>query len=513
MPQTPESYGSFTSDSASMVFMSCGEIVAYNPETDLYTVDVFGVGDVDAVRAMKNGVYRPYPENTKVVCLRVRTIQWIILGGIPNWESPEDPPQSPTDTTAEQDKKKRRATADKFQVFAASARKVAEEVHYDGDSVLDNGKGSFIKILESGDIWGLASFACFFLFSTVRNICMIRARDALISFTGFILGVETDTSIKRATAKLDVTGDQKADTDPDFSVRMGYLGGQNLFEQEAKKSTSALPELTLAPTNVAGGTGIVSTADVGVDDLPTQSASVSDTLASGAGAPSAAKDGRVLWSLFGSHALMEVDNSTEEVRLSRVSVQRNSKTNAAQNTETEIKQFRMNGEELAFQWKDRLVTLNESRISCSYGDNYLSIDDKKASLVFGENFIIVNDNGVQIKGYLELVGGSINLVASEQAKAIRPELGGVAKGGVANMSFSMLPLPLLDLTMSMTVNKLALVNETFLPAYDIDMQQIQTHSHPLDPQKTTALPDPKLSEALDQPTKQTQKSALTSKII
>ena len=89
----------------------------------------------------------------------------------------------------------------------------------------------------------------------------------------------------------------------------------------------------------------------------------------------------------------------------------------------------------------------------------------------------------------------------------------MAKGGVANVSFSMLPLPLLDLTMSMTVNKLALVNEVFLPAYDQDMQQLQTHSHPLDPQKTTALPDPKLSGTLDQPTKQSQKSALTSKTI
>jgi len=509
MPQRGEAFGRFRTDDDTPPILRGGEIVSYNPETDLYTVNVDGFGDIDSMRAVKYGVYRPYPEETRVICVCMRGVYWSIIGGLPKWQKPEDPPKSPADTIAAQDKELRRATADKYQVFAASARKLDEELHYEGDSVLDNNKGSFIKILESGDIWGLASYACFFLLSKVKNVFIARARDALISFAGFIFNVETDTSVKQATAKLDVTGDQKEESDPDFSVRAGYLGGQDLFEQKMSTAPSQMPELLLPTTNVAGGVGDVSS----LDALSTETPSVSSSMADASGTPVATKDGRVLWTLLGDHTLLEVDNASEEVRLSRVSAQRNARTGAPRNTEKDTKQVRLNGSELALQWKDRWVSLNDSRVSVSYGDNYFSVDDKKLSMVFGENFIIVNKNGVQIKGYLELVGGSINLVDETVGAAYRPETGGVAAEGIANMQFSSLPLPKLDLTMNLTVNKLALVNEVFLPAYDQDMLELQKHSHPLDPNKTTALPAPDLAKNLDQPTKQSQKSALTSNVV
>lgn len=508
MTEHNASFGGFITDGAVRPELRGGTIRSYNPQTELYKVAVDGKGDINSIRAMKFGANKPYRRNIRVLCVRLRTIQWVIIGEVPEFVHPTETAKSPGDAIADKDKKSRGAVGDKLQIFAASAKKAGEETHYEGDTILDNAKGSFIKILESGDIWGLASYFCFFLFSAVKQLVYFKARDAIFDFAGFLFHAETDESTKRATATLDVTGDQQQEADPDISVRTGYLGGRSLFSSESGMTPSHVPGLTLTELNVAGGIGIVSTADV---LLPSGSASVSDTVASSTGSPSAEKDGRVLWGLFGGHTLLEVDNTLEEVRLSRAAATR--VRGVARNAETETKQLRMNKQELSLRWKDCWVSVNDSRASVSYGDNYLSVDDKKASMVFGDSFIVVNENGVQIKGFLELVGGKIRLVDEIAGAFILPDAGGVQKGAMANINFTNLPLPLLDLMMNMTVTKRSLVTELFLPVYDNDMDYLKKHSHPLDPTKTTALPDPGLAANLDQPTAVSQKPALTSNVI
>jgi len=478
--------------------MARGHICRYDPQTELYVVKIGGVGTVRSVRALQYGSNRPYPSGKDVICVRLSTVEWVIMGMIPNFESPPTPAKSPADTIADKDKEFRQAVGDKYQILAASAKKLGTEVHYEGDVVLDNDRGSFIKVMEDGGIWGLASYFCFFLFSALKSLVFIKARDALFDFAGFLFSVGTDTTTKQATTKLDIAGDQSSDAEPDMCVRAGALGALDLFEQVAEKEPSAVSELVLPATNVAGGTGVVSTADI----LPTESVSTEQ---------SSTSDGRVLWWLFGGHALLEVDNKAAEVRLSRVKTQKNSMTGAVSNAEGDIKQLRLNDKELGLQWKNRWVSLNDTRVSVSFGDNYVSLDDKKASLVFGDNFIVVNKNGVQIKGFLELIGGKIKLVGQE-GNAVKPDAGGVVVGSVENVSFDG-TRQLLDITGSLTVNKLGLVNEVFLSQYDKDMAIIKLHEHTTTKEGLPTTPIPQVLDKVDQPPTTSSKPVLTSKII
>jgi len=490
---TSTSLSDFRSDGSFVPELCGGEVRFYNPESDTYTVAIDGRGDVDSIRSMQIGAYRPYRATTRVLCVRVKTIQWMIVGAVPQFQPGAKEKKSPEGAVEEKDKKFREAVGDRYQIFAASAKKAGYGKLFEGDVVLDNAKDSFIKILENGDIFGLASYFCFFLFSAVYSLIFLKARDLIFDVAGFLFTVETNTEVKRAALKIDVSNDQSKDADPDFSIRAGDLGGQNLFDMEAQKLPSESTELSPTSTGIsglAGGLGGLGglTDSLPIPDIPPSvpvgSTSVTDAIAGATGSPPADDDPRRLWWLLGEHSLLEVDNESREVRLSRVDVQRDDKTKAIINSEQETKQLRLNDDEIAIQWEDRWVTVNKARASVSYGNNYISVDDKAASMKFGDNSLIINEYGIQITGFLELVGGKIKLVGKTVDAPVDVDLvaslaPGVQPQAMPNVEYKEEGIiGELALTMDMKVNEFALVNENFFKKYDLDQSLIvKSHQH------------------------------------
>lgn len=469
-------------ESVAPVFRT-GVIRYYHVDKGSYRVTLDGQNEAIA-RPLKNGAYRPYPSGTRVLCVRVPTTTWLVLGEIEPSQVPNEVPLSPDEAIQKKDAEFRRTVSTRYSVEDAALGDPAERKALEGDALVANRRApqSFVHLYSSGDVLAYASSFCFMLLSAVKRLFYVWAKEAFLYFAGLV--IKTTVSDDNKTAKVDlvINSDPADAEDRDLTFKAGYLGGDNLPSAAVSEKTKG------------------------------------------------AKIEEGLWALFGDHTLLEVDNTRRELRISGVSIKSNTESALKKSLTQNRRQIRMNQDETVVCWqeKDHEISVKKDGVRARWGTSDLEITDDAVHLKQGDvGFFIdkdrlaarwsnavkmvLNSNGVQIGGLLELVGPGIRFTETAED--------GVAAGAQPNLAVSVMGSSLqwtvqgglvdLEVASNMTVRKRALVDERFFTSYDLDMTTIRGHIHPVPP-VLQAIVSPTIA-MVDTPTTAGRKSVLSSK--
>lgn len=425
-----------------------GHIKRYDPSLGTYVVALTGKAEAHGVRAINTGVRRPIAKNKKVACMLLPIGAWLILGEIDEIQPPKDVSRSPDDSIDSKDKQARGLDKSRYNIDSADFRDPKDEKHYEGDAVLQNRNDpfSFVKVYEKGDIYALASRFCFALWSAVKEAFLLVANEASIVFSGVSFKTSVDPSNKTMTADIEVKGDLSEGQKIDLAVRAGKVG----------------------TTEVDRG----------------------------------------LLASLGDHTKLLVDNEKREVKLSRTD-------DAGYERSLDVKK-----ETLDALWGDNEVHVKKDSLTVGRKTHKIAIDDNRISLQWDKNnYLVINERGIKIQGKL-MVAGKEMLLTNQTTQEDDPA--GISEGDQMNVEYAIgeaggpLKLTLkgnlnrLNLDTDVTVREMALVDQRFLPMYDEDMAVLRSHTHPVNIETLTAEVSLALPAALDQPTKDGIKRAITS---
>jgi hypothetical protein len=429
-----------TNDQASSAIFCMGRVRSYNPGTNTYRIGLDGKSEGVAT-PITSGVYKPYPINTRVACIRFSTSGWLILGEVSVAKAPTKDRESPAGTVYEKDLELRNALHDRYSIDMANFGDSVLEPPLEGDAVLSNRDDprSYIQVYENGDILSLASNFCFSLLSRAKNLAVTWAKDCWAIFAGCSVKVETDDNTKKASTTISINSDPTDESDRDVEIVAGAISNSN------------------RPTK----------------NISTQT--IGGTLSEG------------VWALFGLHSLLEVDNQAKEVRLSKVDIQ------SGKDVSTKDVQFRMNEDQIEVVWDTGKFVFEDDFIYMDKAGSQLFLDQSRISLKRGNNFIVVSDSGIKISGTLELAGGNLRF-DEKPGETDQKELDGgfidVPKEtvGAPNITYAIPDKKTLEISGSgevsainlntdFSVRNFALVDERFLTKYDTDMNILKTHEH------------------------------------
>lgn len=472
MRPTNQRHGLFGDDGSETIFRA-GYIRYWNPDKETYRISLDGMSE-GVGRPVKNGAFKPFPADTRVLCLLLPTTTWLVLGEIGASRNRDEVPQAPDDEILQKDIALRRALHDRYDIDSANFADPAEDPVLEGDALLSNRakRRSFFRVFENGDLLSLASTFCFLLMSKAKRLFYVWAKQAFFYFAGLVVRTRVNDETKTATVELAVNSDPSDEADRDVTLVAGYV----------KSDTR-------------------------------QSENVSDRTKS-----RQLEEG--VWLLFGGHSLLEVDNQAEEIRLSQVSGSASRQQIRMNPDETvldweERQSVRIGDSGIEARWKEAALSLADEAVRLELGGSAITINQDGLSVVWGGGtHLILNDHGVQVRGLLELAGEGILFSPNAQEPA------GVSAGARANlmvsvsgsaMTWRLQDVTSLDLVSNFTVRNLALVDERFLGAYDQDMLTIKGHTHPVPP-ALTAILSPNLATA-DLPPANARKTTLTSKAV
>jgi hypothetical protein len=450
-----------------------GFVRSYNPSSKIYRISLDGKSE-GVARPILSGADKPWPQGTRVACIRFATSGWLIMGEVEKSKAPTKERESPSGSVAQKDQELRDALHDRYNIDLADFGDRVIDPPLEGDAVLANRDDprSYIQVYENGDILSLASNFCFSLLSRVKSLAVTWAKDFWGIFAGCSVKVTTDDSTKLATTEVSINSDPSDEADRDLDLVAGAISNSNRPTKNLSLETKG------------------------------------KTIAEG------------IWALLGTHALFEVDNEAKEVRLSKVAIQ------AGQDTFGKDVQFRMNEDQVGLVWGKNKLTLNDNLAALERSGRSIVLDDNRLALTWGaDKFIVLTDKGIQISGMLELVGGQLKL-NSDPVETSQVVVDGenvtVPNGtdGQANLLYQVSgntidisgsgAVSAINLNTDFSVRNFGLVDDRFLTKYDQDMTILKSHEHISTTPGSPTTPTGVL-QAADQPPAATQKSSLTSK--
>lgn len=456
---------------------SMGFVKSYNPSNDLYRIGLDGKSEAVA-RPITSGVYKPYPPGTRVACIRFATSGWLIMGEVAFSKPPTRERESPSDAIYQKDLDLRGAIQDRYSIDMANFGDSEIDPLLEGDAIVANREDprSYVRVYDNGDILSLASNFCFRLLNRVKNLAITWAKDCWAVFAGCSVKVETDDQTKKSTTNVSINSDPTDEADRDLDAAVGAISNTN----RPTKNVSA--------------------------------ESKGRTIEEG------------LWSLFGTHMLLEVDNKVKELRLSKVKIQ------SGTDTFGKTAQFRMNEDQMGLVWGSNKVTLNDDLTSLERGSHSIVMDDSRIALTWSEDkYIVLTDKGIQISGMLELVGGQLKLSSEAGLTSTvlvdgesvtvpsgtdgRPNLTYQVSGNKIDIGGSG-EVDVINLNTDFSVRNFGLLDERFLTKYDTDMLAVKQHTHQVAITGTAppqALPSQELGQTLDLPQAASSSGTLTSK--
>lgn len=175
--------------------MYAGWVGSYNPSTRIYNVNVDGLGDKPA-RRLHSGIDRPYPNDTRVLCVQAHDMAWVILGEVEMPEPPvgSDRPKTVDDSAADLVTNLGLVNTGVAILDTPQYRNPLAEINFAGDAAIENRVAdprsrSRIKIYSFGSVLVFASNFCFQLFNPKNNKILTSARSLVTRAVGHIKSI------------------------------------------------------------------------------------------------------------------------------------------------------------------------------------------------------------------------------------------------------------------------------------------------------------------------------------
>ena len=185
--------------------MYAGWVGSYNPSTRIYNVNVDGLGDKPA-RRLHSGIDRPYPNDTRVLCVQAHDMAWVILGEVEMPEPPvgSDRPKTVDDSAADLVTNLGLVNTGVAILDTPQYRNPLAEINFAGDAAIENRVAdprsrSRIKIYSFGSVLVFASNFCFQLFNPKNNKILTSARSLVTRAVGHIKSIIFNPTTNKTT--------------------------------------------------------------------------------------------------------------------------------------------------------------------------------------------------------------------------------------------------------------------------------------------------------------------------